>query len=205
MLSDGEATLVAGNWAIGEEPSGPVESWMPFRAVFDVTWAGRRHVMMSPVQIDQYGNANISCIGEDFHRPKVQLLGVRGAPGNTVSHPTSYWVSSHDERTFVEAVDMVAGVGYDRAEEAGKVASRYLDLRRVVSPLGVFDFSTPHHRMRVVSLHPGVALSEVVERTGFKLEIPAEVPLTRNPTAAELQLLDTVFDPEGVRNRGLRT
>jgi len=44
-----------------------------------------------------------------------QLLGVRGAPGNTLNHATSYYVPRHSRRVFVEKVDMVSGIGYDRA------------------------------------------------------------------------------------------
>ena len=97
LLSDGEATFVAGSWAVGEPPDGPAEGWVPFRAVFDILAAGKRHVMMGPSQIDRFGNVNISAIG-DFARPARQLIGVRGAPGNTVNHPTSYWVPRHQPR-----------------------------------------------------------------------------------------------------------
>src|SRR5687767_15711166 len=39
-------------------------------------------------------------------RSKRQLLGVRGAPGNTVNNRTSYWVPKHSPRVFVEQVDV---------------------------------------------------------------------------------------------------
>jgi acyl CoA:acetate/3-ketoacid CoA transferase beta subunit len=198
MLTDGEAYLGQGTWAIGEKPP-VVEGWMPFRYAFDVLWSGRRHVMMGPTQIDRYGNANISAIG-DFQRPKVQLLGVRGAPGNTVNHPTSYWVPRHAPRSFVETVDMVSGVGYDRAAAAGPAASRFHHLRRVVSNLGVFDFETPDHRMRLVSTHPGVTVEEIKAATAFELVVPDDVPETRQPTDAELALIRDVIDPKDLRS-----
>jgi acyl CoA:acetate/3-ketoacid CoA transferase beta subunit len=204
LLSDGEASFVSGTWGLEDPVPDTVEGWVPFRTVFDLLWLGRRHVMMSPVQIDRYGNVNISCIGEDFTQPKVQLLGVRGAPGNTVSHATSYWVASHDARTFVERVDMVSGVGYDRAAAAGSTASEHLDLRCVVSPLGVFDFGGEDHRMRLVAVHPGVTVDEVVGSTGFELAVPDEVPTSRAPTDDELTLLRTVLDPNGLRDREVR-
>lgn len=200
LLSDGEATFVAGTWGIEDPAPTTSEGWIPFRTVFDIMWSGRRHVMMSPVQIDRYGNANISCIG-DHAQPKVQLLGVRGAPGNTVQHATSYWVASHDTRAFVEQVDLVAGIGYDRAAEAGPAAREFLDLRRIVTPLAVLDFATDDHRMRLAAVHPGVSVDEVVDRTGFELAIPDEVPTSRAPTVEELHLLRTVLDPGGVRER----
>ncbi|MFI5914201.1 CoA-transferase subunit beta [Dactylosporangium sp. NPDC051541] len=198
LLSDGEALLGRGTWAIGERPA-EIEGWIPFRTVFDLLWTGHRHVMMMPSQIDRYGNANISAIG-DFARPTRQLLGVRGAPGNTVSHPTSYWVPKHGPRSFVEAVDMVSGVGYDRVA-ALPAAAKYHELRRVVSNLGVFDFGSEDHRMRLVSVHPGVSVAEVRDATGFALVVPAEVPETRRPTDDELALIRDVIDPKGARNR----
>lgn len=200
LLSDGEAALVAGTWSISGPPPSAVEGYLPYRMVFDLLWTGRRHVMMGPSQVDRYGNANISAIG-DFARPSRQLLGVRGAPGNTVNHPTSYWVAKHSARTFVERVDMVSGVGYDSAAKAGPSAERFLDLRRVVSNLGVFDFATPDHRMRLVSLHPGVTVDEVVAATGFELEIDATVDVTRDPTDEEVRLINEVIDPKGVRHK----
>ncbi|GAA1033715.1 CoA-transferase [Virgisporangium ochraceum] len=198
LLTDGEAYLTRGTWAIGDKPP-VVEGWMPFRFAFDVLWSGRRHVMMGPSQIDRYGNANISAIG-DFHKPKVQLLGVRGAPGNTVNHPTSYWVPRHAPRSFVDTVDMVSGIGYDRAAAAGPEASRYHHLRRVVSNLGVFDFDTPDHRMRLASRHPGVTVEEIQAATAFELAVADDVPETRQPTEEELDLIRRVIDPTDKRS-----
>jgi acyl CoA:acetate/3-ketoacid CoA transferase beta subunit len=200
LLTDGEAALVAGVWSISAPAPKVVEGYLPYRAIFDLAWSGKRHVMMGPSQIDRYGNANISAIGE-FARPTRQLLGVRGAPGNTVSHPTSYWVAKHGPRTFVDHVDMICGVGYDSAAAAGPAAQRFHDLRRVVSNLGVLDFATTDHRMRLASLHPGVTVDEVVAATGFELVIASDVPATREPTDEEAHLIREVIDPKGLRDR----
>jgi hypothetical protein len=99
---------------------------------------------------------------------------------------------------------MVRGVGYDRAAAAGPAASRFHDLRRVVSNLGVFDFATPDHRMRLVSVHPGVTVDEVCAATGFELVVPDDLAETRQPSDAELELIRTVIDPSGVREREVR-
>jgi acyl CoA:acetate/3-ketoacid CoA transferase beta subunit len=198
LLSDGEALFVAGCWPVGRPAPGPVEGWVPYRAIFDIIWGGKRHVMMGPSQIDRFGNVNISAIGT-FSRPTRQLLGMRGAPGNTVSHPTSYWVSRHRRRTFVPRVDIVSGVGYDSAAAAGPAASRFLELRRVVTNLAVLDFATPDHAMRLVSVHPGVSVDEVAANTCFDLVIDGEVAQTRIPTPTELQLIREAIDPDGQR------
>lgn len=198
LLTDGEAHVVSGTWALGTQPAGPVESWLPYRSVFDVAWRGDRHVVMTPSQIDSSGNANISAIGSHA-RPKAQLLGVRGAPGNTVSHPTSYWIPRHSTRVFTAKVDLISGVGYDSAAKAGPAATRYQMLRRVVSNLACFDWDPGSRRMRLLSVHPGVSVHEVVAATGFDLVIPGEVPTTREPTEAELTLIREVIDPAGAR------
>jgi len=194
LLSDGEAYL--------QDASGLTESWLPYRSVFTVVAAGRRHAMMGAAQLDRYGNQNISCIG-DWARPTAQLLGVRGAPGNTVNHPVSYWVPRHSRRVFVEAVDMVCGIGYDRAAGAGRAGARFHELRVVVSNLAVLDFQTPEHAMRLRSVHPGVTVSDVVAGTGFPLVIPDDVPVTRLPTPQELALIRGRLDPGARREREL--
>ncbi|MFQ5666624.1 MAG: CoA-transferase subunit beta [Candidatus Binatia bacterium] len=203
LLTDGVAYLVANVLPVGAEgPEPVVEGWMPYRSVFDVVWSGRRHVMMGATQIDRFGNQNIACIGP-FHRPKAQLLGMRGAPGNTINHPTSYWIPSHSTRSFVEKVDVVSGVGYDRAAALGKDAARFHAVRRVVSNLGVFDFDTPNHAMRVVSVHPGVSVGEVQRNTGFALVAGEQVPETRAPTDQEIRLIRGVIDPNGIAGKEL--
>jgi acyl CoA:acetate/3-ketoacid CoA transferase beta subunit len=188
LLTDGIARLVSA--------TGAIEGWMPYRRVFDVVWSGRRHVMMGASQIDRFGNQNIAQIG-DAQKPERQLVGVRGAPGNTINHPTSYWIPNHSVRTFVPRVDTVCGIGYDRAAELGAHAARFHEIRRVVSNLGVFDFETPDHSMRLRSIHPGVSEVDVVKGTGFPLTIPANLTETRAPSDEELRLIREVLDPKG--------
>jgi len=190
LLTDGEAYLV--------DAAGEIEGWMPYRGVFTMLAAGRRHVMMGAAQIDRHGNQNISAIG-DWKRPKAQLLGVRGAPGNTVNHPVSYWIPRHSPRVFTPRVDMVSGVGYDRGAR---------ELRLVVTNLAVLDFGLDSGEraeqvMRLRSVHPGVEVADVVAATGFPLVVPDEVPVTRAPTDEELGLIRERLDPSGTREREL--
>jgi acyl CoA:acetate/3-ketoacid CoA transferase beta subunit len=204
-LTDGEAALMVGAPPIGTPADQLVrEAAMPYRSVFDVVWSGRRHIMMMASQIDRTGNQNLSAIG-DWARPKVQLVGVRGAPGNSVNHPTSYWVPDHSVRTFVEQVDVVCGVGFARAAAAGPGATRFHDLRRVISNLGVFDFETPDHTMRLVGVHPGVSVDQVVAATGFALVVPDPVGDSRLPEPDELALIREVLDPGGLREREVKS
>jgi len=149
-----------------------------------------------------YGNQNISLIGADWRRPTRQLIGVRGAPGNTVSHRTDYWVARHTTRVFVPRVDIVSGVGNDRAANFPGSSMRFHDLGVVITNLGVLDYDEAG-RLKVRSLHPGVTAEELAQSTGFPIDVSGAAQ-TRVPTAEELELIRTVIDPTGLRDREVR-
>lgn len=199
MMTDGEAALVTNNSAIIAAGAEVVEAYNPYRSMFDLVWSGRRHVVMGASQLDQFGNQNIAALGPNPDQPRTQLLGYRGAPGNTISHTTSYWIGAHNRRVLVPAVDQVTGVGNHRAAQLG-AAGRFHDLRAVVTDLAVLDFVTPDGRMRLRSVHPGVQVADVVAATGFDLVIGA-VTETRLPSPAELELLEDVIDRPGARHQ----
>ncbi|WP_344588812.1 CoA-transferase subunit beta [Actinomadura vinacea] len=194
LTTDGGPALTAEPVPLGttaDDSAAGTEGWLPFRDHLWLVLNGRRHVVLGASQIDRHGNSNISCIG-DWERPRSQLLGVRGAPGNTRANTTSYWIPKHSPRVFVEQVDFVSGIGWDRGAH---------EIRMVVTNLAVLDFATPDRRMRLRSVHPGVGVEEVVGSTGFELVVPDEVPETRAPTGEELRIMRDVLDPGGLRER----
>ena len=197
LLTDGEARLLADTPAIGA--TGAVEGWMPFGRVFETLAWGRRHVVMGANQIDRYGNQNLSAFGPLQH-PSRQMFGVRGAPGNTINHATSYWVGNHSKRVFCDAVDIVSGIGWDKVDP-GNPAFRFTNVYRVVSNLGVFDFGGPGHTMRAVSLHPGVDPDEVASNTSFEVHDLDTAARTRLATADELALIRERIDPKALRDK----
>jgi len=199
VISDGESLFLGGVPPLFAKAD-VVEGWIPFRRVFDVVAYGKRHVMMGATQVDRHGNQNISAIG-DWAQPKRQLLGSRGAPGNTVNNRTSYWVPKHGPRVFVEQVDIVSGVGPKLAKEAGPAAARYNDIHRIVSNLGVFDVLGVDDTVRLLSVHPGVTVEEVQEATGFELAVADDVAETRSPTFTELVIIRELLDPKKLRER----
>lgn len=194
LLTDGEARILRDPVPLGQEADAVAEGWLPFREVFQVLNAGRRHVMMGASQLDRFGNQNISAIG-DWKQPTVQLLGSRGAPGNTVNHTTSYWVASQSPRVLVESVDFVSGVGTDRAP-----AGSDHELRAVVTDLAVLDLRGPGGTMRIVSTHPGVSVAQVQDASGFTLAVADDCHETPTPTDEQLALIER-FDPRGARFR----
>lgn len=199
LLTDGEAQLLAETPAIGAP--GAFEGWMPFGRVFETLAWGRRHVVMGANQVDRYGNQNLSAFGPLQH-PTRQMFGVRGAPGNTINHATSYFVGSHSRRVFCESVDVVSGIGWDKVDPDNP-AYRFVDVKRVVSNLGVFDFGGPGHTMRAVSLHPGVTPDEVRENTSFEVHGLDEAGSTRLATGEELEIIKRI-DPKGLRDKEVK-
>ena len=98
---------------------------------------------------------------------------MRGAPGNTINHPTSYWVPRHSRRVFTEQVDMVCGIGYDRAAALGAQAARFHELRVVVTNLAVLDFGGPDHtHAAALACIPASASPTCIAATGFPLAVP---------------------------------
>ncbi|OBK26020.1 CoA-transferase [Mycobacterium asiaticum] len=200
LLTDGEAQLLADTPALGK--TGPVEGWMPFGRVFETLAWGRRHVVMGANQVDRYGNQNISAFGP-LQQPTRQMFGVRGSPGNTINHATSYWVGSHSKRVFTETVDVVSGIGYDKVDKDNP-AFRFVNVYRVVSNLGVFDFGGPDGAMRALSLHPGIGADEVREATSFEVHGLDAAGESRQPSDDELRLIREVIDPKALRDREIR-
>ena len=201
LMTDAEAYLVAEPVPVGPrngyEPV--VEGWMPFARVFDLLWGGRRHAMVGPVQVDRYGQSNISIVG-DYAKPKAALLGVRGFPGNSINHANSMFVPSHTTRSFVAGeVDMVGGIGYNPARWPDGKQPPGFEIRLIGTELAVLDFTGPNHQMSVRSLHPGVTFDEVQDNTGFALFRPSEIAITPAPSAHTLQLIRERLDPHNLR------
>lgn len=204
LITDAECTLLAEPAPVG--PRGDYqlrpENWLPFRKIFDLVWNGRRHAMTMPTQIDRHGTVNISCIG-DWARPKAQLLGVRGLPGNTINHASSFFVPNHSKRSFVAKVDMASTVSYDPARWEPGVRRDFHRFPRVISNLAVMDFEGPGSTMRIRSFHPGGSVAKVQENTGFELAVAPDVRETRAPSAEELRVLRQVLDPHNLRASAL--
>jgi len=112
-------------------------------------------------------------------------------------------VGNHTSRVFGDSVDIVSGIGWDKIDPTNP-AFRFANVYRVVSNLGVFDFSGPDHQMRALSLHPGVDAAQVAENTGFEVHGLDTAETTRTPTAEELELIQTI-DPKALRDREIRS
>ena len=202
MMTDSEAWMLSSPNPLGKRGDDFVpacETWMGFSRIFDNVWSGRRHAMLGPTQIDKYGQTNTSALGGTYEAPKVMMLGARGFPGNSISHPNSFFVPGHNTRVFMEGeCDFVSSIGYNPARLPKGHSLDDIDIRLVVTDLCVMDFGGPDHQIRLVSLHPGITVEQVQENTGYPVCIPDEVPTTEAPTLEQLGII-AEMDPHNQR------
>ena len=201
MMTDGEYYLVTEPVPVGKrngyEPK--KEGVMNYERVFDIVYRGQRHCLVGPVQVDRFGQMNISVIG-DYAKPKAALLGARGFPGNSINNRNSMFVPNHNKRAFVEGeVDMVSSAGYNPARYPDGKIPPFVDLRRIITNFCVMDFGGPDHAIRVTSLHPGVTFDEVQDNTGFELAKADNMSETPAPTDEQLTIIRDILDPNEMR------
>jgi len=167
-------------------------------------WSGRRHAMLGPTQIDKYGQSNTSALGGTYDKPKSMMLGARGFPGNSISHPNSFFVPEHNTRVFMDGeCDFVSSIGYNPARLPKGHRLEDIDIRLVITDLCVMDFGGPEHQIRLVSLHPGITAEQVQASTGYPVYIPDEVPTTAAPTRAQLDII-AALDPHHQRAQQIK-
>jgi glutaconate CoA-transferase subunit B len=199
-MTDGEAYLIEEPVPLGPRNGYQVKhsGWMPYGRVFDTVWSGKRHAMVTPVQVDRWGQGNIAALG-DLKKPKVQMLGVRGFPGNSISHKNSMFLPAHSKRAFIEGeVDVVASVGFSDKRWPAGVKKLPVDIGIVVTNLCVMDFNGPDHAARAIALHPGVTFEEVQAETGFPLLRADTVKSSVAPTEEQLAIIRKL-DPTNIR------
>ncbi|MBP1693003.1 MAG: catJ 3 [Chloroflexi bacterium] len=145
-----------------------------------------------PAQIDSNGNFNNIAIGKDYLHPRLRLPGTGGIPDVTTFLDRIYlYVPRHSRVTFVPELDFISGLGHNPSRQHGN-GPCYL-----ISDFGQFDFAEGH--LRLISFHPGISITQIQARTGFELDIAANVYETPPPNADELHLLREEIDPLGIR------
>jgi len=173
---------------------------MRFEEFFDAAVRGDvERMFLSGVQIDAYGNTNVTGVGP-VEQPKVKLGGGGGGCNlaATVGRLTLWTTRHRSGRALVEKCDFVTDMGHVTGE-----GSR-VDLgftgggpQWLVTELGVFDFD-PEGHARLRQLFPDVSVREVEAKTGFELRVAGDLRPVPLPGAAELAVLRGI-DPLGVR------
>ncbi len=183
------------------------ESYYVHHEVFEAFDKITHIFSVGALQIDAYGNSNLIGVGKDHKKLKFRGPGGVGTPSAATDLDRYYlYVASHDRRIFVEKCDFISAFGWGKGGDHRKrLGFPGGGPHYCITPLCIMDFEEKTKRMRLHSLHPGISLQEVVEKTGFKLIIPDSVPVTEPPTEKELRFLRERIDVDGMlRKKGKR-
>ena len=155
------------------------------RELFDCAAQGRVDAFfLGGVQIDGAANINLVGLGP-YPRSDVRLAGSFGSAYLYFLVPrVMLFALEHTPRTLVERVDFVSAPGTSPAgvyRPGGPTA--------LLTERCLFDFDPDSARFRLISLHPGQEIADIVENTGFEFDCPDEVPSTPAPGGEELALI----------------
>ena len=158
------------------------------------------YAFLGGAQIDAFGNLNSTLIGKDHERPSVRFPGSGGANDYASYCRRTIVMTVHDKRRFVSDLDFVTSPGWLTGGDSRQRVGLPQDTGpyRVVTDLALMGYSDSEHRMCVISLHSGVEKKQILENTGFDLDWPEPVPTTPEPSDAELVLLRSEIDPDGL-------
>jgi glutaconate CoA-transferase subunit B len=154
------------------------------------------YTFLGGAQIDMYGNLNSTVIG-DWKKPKVRFPGSGGANDFASFCWRIMVITPQDARRFVEKVSFITSPGYldgpGARERAGLPANT--GPYKVITNMAVLGYDEKTKRMRVESIHQGLAFEEVQKNCGFPLLKAEKIVVTPAPTANELRILRTEVDP----------
>jgi glutaconate CoA-transferase subunit B len=161
------------------------------RELFDCAGQGRVDVFfLSGAQIDGGGNINLVNIGA-YDKPKARFPGSFGSAYLYYVVPrVILFRVEHSRRTLVPKVDFIsaAGASPDNIFRPGGPTA-------LVTNRCLFDFDRVRGRFRLVSVHPGHSVEDIIENTGFDFGGPSLVPITPAPNADTLHLMRTAVPP----------
>jgi glutaconate CoA-transferase subunit B len=155
------------------------------------------YTFLGGAQIDMYGNLNSTVIG-DWKKPKVRFPGSGGANDFASFCWRVMVITPQDARRFVEKVSFITTPGFlegpGARERAGLPANT--GPHKVITNMAVLGYDEKTKRMRVESIHQGLAFEEVQKNCGFPLLKAGKIVVTPAPTADELRILRTEVDPK---------
>lgn len=149
---------------------------------------------LGAAQIDRFGNINTTTIGGTYEKPKVRLPGAGGAPEIATAAKEVTIILKQSRRSFLEKLDFVTSSGfYDDSLSAGKSHLRGRGPTTVITDLGIMVSTRESPELVLQSLHPGIALDQVKEATGWSLKVSPDVQETPAPNRQELVALRDLY------------
>ncbi len=152
---------------------------------------------LGAAMIDKYGNLNTTVIG-DWEKPKVRLPGSGGANDIGSFCFKTIIIMRQDKNKFVDKVPFITTPGYldgpDGRRNAGLCEGGPY---RVITQLGVYGFDDETKRMKLISIHPGVSINDIIENSSMEIIIPDKVDTSEEPSSKDIEILRSI-DPDGI-------
>jgi glutaconate CoA-transferase subunit B len=202
-------TPTSNDWAVDRGASVS----LGIEELFDLAAAGRLgRMFLSGLQIDRWGNCNVTALGA----PGVVMKLPGGGGGGNLSCDAQHvtlWTPAHraendskGRRRFrlVEACDFITNLGHRDAEGKSRkdYGHRGFGPQFLVTELGLFDYD-PQGHMRLVALYPDTTVAEAQENTGFSLPVATHVGVIAPPTRAIVDLVRKL-DPLRIHEKEIR-
>jgi len=202
-------TPTTNDWAMDRGAS----SSLDIEELFDLAAAGRvERMFLSGLQIDKWGNCNVTALGH----PRMTMKLPGGGGGGNLSCDANHftlWTPAHratkdakGRRRFrlVEACDFITSLGHRGCDGRPRREYRHRGAgpQWLVTELGLFDFDADGHA-RLVALYPDVTVDEIMENTGFEPRLAAKVGVIGAPDAATVALIRKL-DPLKIHEREIR-
>ncbi|MGR9051835.1 MAG: CoA-transferase subunit beta [Gammaproteobacteria bacterium] len=202
-------TPTSNDWAMDRG----AQFWLDIEELFDLAASGRLgRMFLSGLQIDRYGNLNVTRLGGKI--PKLKLPG--GGGGCNLScdaRRVTLWTAAHrapadaeGRRRFrlVEHCDFVTSVGHRSSECKSRLDMGYTGWGpdALVTELAVFDFDADG-QARLKALYPDTDLDTVRDNTGFALSQHGELTTVPLPTPPMVDFIRRL-DPLRIHERELR-
>ncbi len=152
---------------------------------------------LGAAQIDEYGNLNTSYIGP-HDNPKVRLPGSGGGNDIASSAKRLIIMMTHNKRKFVKKLDYMTSPGYLE----GPGSREKLSLvgggpEVVITDMCQFDFHPETKKIRLMTVHPGYKIDDVLDNVMFDLIVPDNVPTTKEPSQDQIDIMH-ILDPNGI-------
>lgn len=177
------------------------EAYYPHdRLLSDMRFRKRGVFFAGGIEIDRFGNANLIGTGTNYRKLDFRGPGGIGTCNATLQNGRYHLVTtSHSPRVLVERCAYITALGYGDGSEGYRegLGLRSLGPSSIITPLCVFDFDPETRAARLKSLHRGATLAEVREKTGFRFDAPAVIPVTPDPTDEQLLVLRSRIDLKG--------
>jgi glutaconate CoA-transferase, subunit B len=145
---------------------------------------------LGAAQIDRFANINTTVIGADYAEPKVRLPGAGGAPEIAASCRKVIVIVRQTRRTFVERVDFVTSVGFgDGPGSRQRLGLAGAGPQQIITDLGVLEPDPVTCELVLTGVYPGVTAADVRGRTGWDLQVSADLGEIPAPCPSELTML----------------